>query len=107
VHASYDPAVGEGVTDFAVLRTLRVRLQREEVDVTREVEQRGPPPDVFAVRSPITTLPGAGDVTLGVRAVRFTGDGEEVVGCIQQTDVVVIDDAVNLVEVTLLPGECP
>jgi hypothetical protein len=105
VHASYDAAIQE---DLATYRVLRVNVQGGEVDESREVERRGAPPDVFVVRSPVT-VPGADTglvVTIRVEAVRFTTDGEQIVACAQQIDVTVIDDAVNLVEVTLMPGDC-
>jgi hypothetical protein len=44
--------------------------------------------------------------TIRVQALRFTTDGEQIVACALQTDVTVIDDAVNLVEVTMLSGDC-
>lgn len=106
MHASYDPAV---VEELSAYRVLRVGVLGSGVDAPREVERRSPPPDVFVVRSPVAGA--AGDpalvVTIRVQALRFTSDGEQVAACGQQTDVTVVDDAVNLIEVTLAPGDCP
>lgn len=106
VHASYDAALLE---ELGTYRVLRVNVQGGGVDESREVERRGAPPDVFVVRSPLTVSSAEAGlaVTIRVQAMRFTADGEEVAACAEQGDVTVIDDAVNLVEVTLVSGDCP
>lgn len=105
IHAGLDPAVADELADY---RVLRVGIQGGGVDELREVERTTPPPDVFVVRSPVSVPSAASElvVTVRIQALRFTAEGEQVEACAQQDDVKVIDDAVNVIEVTLMPGDC-
>ena len=108
VHASLEQAVAEQVPDYRVYRVL---IQGGAQAESREVEQRGAPPDVFVVRSPVTSPPPTEDafsISVRVQALRFTlAAGEQIVGCDERGDVVLIDGAVNLLDVALAPGDCP
>ena len=108
VHAVLDDAVAAEVADYRVYRLL---IQGGAEAETREVEQSGAPPDVFAVRSPVTTpLPSEDQFSISVRVqvLRFTlSAGEQIVGCDEKGDVVLIDGAVNVLDVQLQPGDCP
>lgn len=106
MHASLDASITEELAAYRVYR-VGVHVDGVDGDPFREVERTSPPPDVFVVRSPVSvSSPGETTMTVWVQALRFTEAGTDVVGCALRPDVTVIEDAINLIEVTLMPGDC-
>jgi len=98
VHASL--ALDDTMIDQ--LRTYRV--YRVEVEgAIREVARTGLPPDTFVVRAP---EPHAASVPVSIRVLSFHEDGEDVLGCVREDDVALVDGATVTLDVTLAPGDC-